>query len=142
MKKQLVLLGLLTFSLSLFSMEKEQNTNNAPKTHHLSTREKVKVAGALLGCAFFTTAAILNPRTREATKNNEKRDHILKHVPSIIALIPMILVCSTLDSLGKSRLSIDDAYNVSTAYSSLLAWTLGSYAYKKLTQPKILNTNS
>lgn len=138
MKKLLILLGFLTLSLNLFSMQKEPNQiKQTPQKNQLSKREKVKVVAAILGSALFTTAAIFNPSLREAVKTDANATSW--HIPPFITMLPVALIGTMSQKLGLKKLSealdsADITFNIGTAYSSILAFILGSYAYKKLTQ--------
>lgn len=134
MKKSLIFLGLLTLSFNVLSMEeKEVQSKSTPKKQQLSGWEKIKVGGALFGCGSFTWATLVNPSTR--TKQQNKLSHFsIQDLPAVASVIPFGLISGLKEILTKKGISNDTGYNLAAASSSILALTLGYYAYKKLTQ--------
>lgn len=145
MKKFLIILGLLALSANLFSMEVEHNhSNEIPKEQQLTNLEKIKIGGALFGCAFFTWAALLNPYAKMIDAKYLMQDEnmpmnldTIPYWPSMIALTPSIIMHYSLLFTGTSKgLDLNFGYKLSTAYSLALAFISGSYAYKKLNESK------
>lgn len=135
MKRFLIILGLITLSTNLFSIEVKQNSESTTSQEKLSKWDKIKVTGALLGSALFTYAALLNPSIQEAKSYQYARGRRISYdfqnvlyMPSLIAQEPFKIY----NSLVKEKLDSNTRYLLSTAYLSILAFILASYATKKL----------
>lgn len=140
MKKTLIFLGLIALSANIFSMQKEQNYFN-PKKQQLTKSDKIKVGAALFGASFFIWATLLNPYAKLIDKRYGQENvpinlETIQYLPSFIAYAPSRIIHNLLKQSGKKGFSLSTTYNISTAYSSILACLFGLYAYKKLIESK------
>jgi hypothetical protein len=144
MKRSLLFLTLMTISSNLFSNDLDKKLENSDHQKPQYTNlDKLKIGSATFGAAVFAWAALLNHSAKkvdnsyqEQGKNVPLNFKYIPYYPSMISITPAIILDIFLRLFGNDGLSIPSGYNISTAYSSILACLLGSYAYKKFTSIK------
>jgi len=112
-------------------------TENIPE--HILVKPKVSelemttVGAALIGCAFFATAALMAPETKHLLEN--KSDRRAWHLPTALVAATCVKLLKSLSTINDS-LAPSSQLNLLVALtggsSSLIAFILGVYAYKKL----------
>ena len=140
-KKTLLFLGLFTLGSNVYFQPlkavptTEAELQIAVPKKPLTRAEKIKTIGALTGCAFFATAALLMP---SLIANDSAPRISWHHYPSLAILQPFInseiLLRKLLERTEEDPeiLPIGHCINIASAYSSILAYICGSYAIRKL----------